>query len=230
MTNPETAKLIEAIKHVEEIDNAIRNGDVMKVYRMRIPPSEAHDSDFMVKRVIDASKSHLAPTEQTGVACWHDDIPEAIAHVESLTIERMEQAITACQDWDEAGLINKGCVTDMATAYLEQRKNTTPTERAEPVTPPASMPDEIWCFELGNAATSEYGVGGDIGFAHKTPQKGATSYTRTDLCCPKVQGVEVDKLADLIAVDVAKQFGSTIMYDAKDIVRAAYAKLQKGDE
>ncbi len=64
--------------------------------------------------------------KDSGAPEWHKDIPEAIAHVEKQSIESLERAITACQDWDVAGMIHEGLVTDMATAYLANRKSPAP--------------------------------------------------------------------------------------------------------
>lgn len=51
------------------------------------------------------------------------EVGEAVAHAESCTTERMEKAIEAVTDWDTAGLVNTGLVTDMAQAYLELIKS-----------------------------------------------------------------------------------------------------------
>lgn len=75
----DTTKLTEAIKHVEEIDNAIRTGDVMDVYRMQIPPNEARDSDFMVKLVLDAARYSLTlATESEQLRKERDELAEFI--------------------------------------------------------------------------------------------------------------------------------------------------------
>jgi len=74
-----------------------------------------------VQQVCDLLNEALTPPAVADKH-WHDDINDAVAFVESLTVERMETAITACQSWDTAGLVNEGLVTDMATAYLQSRK------------------------------------------------------------------------------------------------------------
>ncbi len=54
------------------------------------------------------------------------DEKETLEHLDSISIERMEKAIEACQDWDTAGLVNEGLVTDMAIAYLASKKSDPP--------------------------------------------------------------------------------------------------------
>ena len=73
-----TDKLIEAIEHVEEIDDAIRNGNIKSVYRMQIPADKDNDSDFMVQMVVEAARSTLPPPDDLSQ-------PDARPYVETRT-------------------------------------------------------------------------------------------------------------------------------------------------